>query len=119
MKDNEIEKLRLKIDDVDSEILNLLSKRSGIVSEIGEHKSKNTAVVDLNREEMMNILIYINHFDVIWQCKSTKPGIIIFLKLLLCKFSIDWYIILTLAFCTFILKISAIFSEISSAVNML
>ena len=53
MKDNEIEKLRLKIDDVDSEILNLLSKRSGIVSEIGEHKSKNTAVVDLNREEMV------------------------------------------------------------------
>ena len=53
MKDNEIEKLRLKIDDVDSEILNLLSKRSGIVSEIGKHKSKNTAVVDLNREEMV------------------------------------------------------------------
>ncbi len=53
MKDNELEKLRLKIDDVDSEIFKLLSKRSGIVSEIGKHKTKNEAVVDLNREKMI------------------------------------------------------------------
>mgnify|MGYP001429173337 CR=1 FL=1 len=53
MKDNELEKLRLKIDDVDSKILNLLSKRSDIVSEIGKHKTKNAAVVDLNREDMI------------------------------------------------------------------
>ena len=53
MKDIELEKLRLEIDDVDSEILNLLSKRSNIVSEIGKHKTKNTPVVDLNREEMI------------------------------------------------------------------
>ena len=53
MKENELEKLRLKIDDVDSEILNLLAKRSDIVSEIGEHKLKKSAVVDLNREEII------------------------------------------------------------------
>jgi len=53
MKENELEKLRLKIDDVDSEILNLLAKRSDIVSEIGEHKLEKSAVVDLNREEMI------------------------------------------------------------------
>ena len=53
MNENELERLRLQIDDVDSEILNLLSKRSDIVSEIGEHKLKKSAVVDLNREEMI------------------------------------------------------------------
>jgi len=51
MKDIELEKLRKNINDVDDKILDLLTHRSKIVSEIGIQKDNKIEVIDLDREE--------------------------------------------------------------------
>ena len=57
MKNQELDKLRNKINDIDDEILSLLSSRSKIVLEIGKHK-EDTTVVDLKREQtILNRLV--------------------------------------------------------------
>ncbi|MDC2979628.1 histidinol-phosphate transaminase [Pelagibacteraceae bacterium] len=57
MENKELENLRSKINNIDDEILSLLSDRSKIVLEIGKHK-KNNFVVDLEREQtILNRLI--------------------------------------------------------------
>ena len=53
MNDNKLEKLRQKINIVDDQILDLLTQRSKIVTEIGNYKDKKTSVIDLDREEMI------------------------------------------------------------------
>ena len=50
MKNKELDNLRSKINNIDDEILSLLSNRSKIVLEIGKHK-KDNSVVDLDREQ--------------------------------------------------------------------
>jgi len=50
MKNEELEALRLKINSIDDEILQLLSDRSEIVLQIGKHKNEEK-VVDLDREQ--------------------------------------------------------------------
>ena len=50
MKNKELDNLRSKINNIDDEILSLLSNRSKIVLEIGKHK-KDHSVVDLDREQ--------------------------------------------------------------------
>ena len=50
MKNEELEALRLKINSIDDEILQLLSNRSEIVLQIGKHKNEEK-VVDLDREQ--------------------------------------------------------------------
>ena len=49
MKNKELDNLRSKINNIDDEILSLLSNRSKIVLEIGKHK-KDNSVVDLDRD---------------------------------------------------------------------
>ena len=57
MENKKLENLRSKINNIDDEILSLLSDRSKIVLEIGKHK-KNNFVVDLEREQtILNRLI--------------------------------------------------------------
>jgi len=50
MKNKELDNLRGKINDIDDEILDLLSNRSKIVLEIGKHK-KDNLVIDPDREQ--------------------------------------------------------------------
>ena len=50
MKNDELDSLRSKINNIDDEILSLLSERSKIVLEIGKHK-KGNLVIDLEREQ--------------------------------------------------------------------
>ena len=50
MKNKELENLRSKINNIDDEILSLLSNRSKIVLEIGKQK-KDNSVVDPDREQ--------------------------------------------------------------------
>ena len=52
MKNKELDKLRSRINDIDDEILSLLSDRSKIVLEIGKQK-KDNFVVDLEREQII------------------------------------------------------------------
>ena len=52
MKNKELDNLRSKINNIDDEILSLLSDRSKIVLEIGKHK-KDNFVVDLEREQII------------------------------------------------------------------
>ena len=57
MENKKLENLRSKINNIDDEILSLLSDRSKIVLEIGKHKKSNS-VVDLEREQtILNRLI--------------------------------------------------------------
>ena len=57
MKNKELDNLRSKINNIDDEILSLLSNRSKIVLEIGKHK-KDNSVVDPDREQkILNRLI--------------------------------------------------------------
>ena len=44
MKNKELDNLRSKINNIDDEILSLLSNRSKIVFEIGKHKKDNSVV---------------------------------------------------------------------------
>ena len=52
MKNKELDNLRIKINNIDDEILSLLSDRSKIVIEIGKHK-KDNFVIDLEREQII------------------------------------------------------------------
>jgi len=57
MKNKELDNLRSKINNIDDEILSLLSNRSKIVLEIGKYK-KHNSVVDPDREQkILNRLI--------------------------------------------------------------
>ena len=57
MKNKELDNLRSKINNIDDEILSLLSDRSKIVLEIGKQK-KDNSVIDLDREQtILNRLI--------------------------------------------------------------
>ena len=52
MTENDLEKMRLEIDKIDSEIVQLFAKRFAVVKQIGEFKKQNSiAVVDKNRWE--------------------------------------------------------------------
>jgi len=51
MTDNDLEKLRQEINDVDDQILELLTKRSSVVSAIGEKKNIKKTIIDLEREQ--------------------------------------------------------------------
>ena len=49
-----IDELRTKIDQIDTEIMNLLDKRYSLTTKIGEIKRLNkTAVLDSNREDLI------------------------------------------------------------------
>ena len=50
MKNKELDQLRSKINNIDDEILSLLSDRSKVVLEIGKQKKDNT-IIDLDREQ--------------------------------------------------------------------
>ena len=50
MTENELEKMRLEIDKIDSEIVKLFAKRFAVVKQIGELKKANgVKIVDKNR----------------------------------------------------------------------
>ena len=50
MTENELEKMRLKIDKIDSEIVKLFAKRFAVVKQIGALKKTNSVeIVDKNR----------------------------------------------------------------------
>ena len=60
---NELDNLRVKINNIDNELIKLLNDRMNISIEIGEYKkSKNMKVFDKEREEnLLNKLIEINN----------------------------------------------------------
>ncbi len=51
MSEQELEKLRQKINNVDDQILDLLAQRSSVVSEIRKQKDNKKTIVDLDREQ--------------------------------------------------------------------
>ena len=58
MENDELKKLREKINFLDDKILELLKDRADVVSEIGKHKNSLETIVDLPREQkILNRLI--------------------------------------------------------------
>tara|TARA_Y100000590_G_scaffold462141_1_gene625492 strand:+ start:3291 stop:4643 length:1353 start_codon:yes stop_codon:yes gene_type:complete len=53
MKNEKLNILREKIDDLDNRILNLIEERSNIVNQIGRLKDKSKSIVDPNREKII------------------------------------------------------------------